>query len=72
MTPEIPNPDYKGVMQDMSTAFQQRTPYTLTDAEVMTVYLALIRLKDMERMAEKQDWETLAEYNPPSTPEDDQ
>lgn len=57
-------PNYRALMQDLSLSFQRSEPYTLTDAEVMTVHLALIRLRDIEDMAAKQDWSSIAEYCP--------
>lgn len=52
------------LMQDIAPAFEQCREYTLTEGEVCLVFLALARLKELEKMVAEKDWEGLKIFCP--------
>jgi hypothetical protein len=56
--------DYAAIMQEMGPSFVNGESYTLTPLELEIVYLALVRLADLERFGTARDWKAIRAYCP--------
>ena len=56
--------EHQNLLDALEPAFEAGTGRRLSPDQVMFAFLALVRLKDIEDMAEKGDWEGIKAYTP--------